>query len=272
VPLATLFMLQLTAFFFNVVIPGNIGGDLVKAFYVARDQPNERRTTILLLAFVERLLGVSALVLVGMLVAVLRGPTLWHDALLRPLATVVVGLGAAVLVGGGLGLIVVRRVGDKLARLVSGPSRLAKLLSQVVASMRLLSAGPAALLSALGLSMAAHAASMTFFMLLTHSLVGQLSYAAVATVFPLGLLSLLLPLSPAGLGVGHVAFQRLFEAIGLEGGATVFNVYLLGQIAPCLLGVFPFLSLKRRGELPQEALPDGALRRPRAHAAGDRKS
>ena len=30
---------------------------------------------------------------------------------------------------------------------------------------------------------------------------------------------------------------------------------VLGQIAPCLLGVFPFLSLKKRGALPPEALP-----------------
>jgi len=45
----------------------------------------------------------------------------------------------------------------------------------------------------------------------------------------------------------------LFEAIGLSGGATVFNVYLLGQIVPCLLGIFPFLTLRRRGELPTEA-------------------
>ena len=67
VPLSTLFRLQMTAFFFNVVIPGNIGGDVVKALYVARDAAKEKRTTILLVTFVERLLGVVGLVLVGTL-------------------------------------------------------------------------------------------------------------------------------------------------------------------------------------------------------------
>jgi uncharacterized membrane protein YbhN (UPF0104 family) len=116
--------------------------------------------------------------------------------------------------------------------------------------MRLLSAGPQRLLAALGLSMVSHALAMAFFTVLTRVLLERaVPYPAVATVYALGLLTMMLPISPSGLGVGHVAFKRLFEAIGLAGGATVFNVYLLGQITPCLLGIFPFLALKRRGEL-----------------------
>ncbi len=253
VKLRTLFSLQMTAFFFNVVIPGNIGGDVVKALYVARDAPPEKRTTILLLAFVERLLGVAALVLVGTLVVVVRGPTLWAAPLLRPLALTVALLGAATLAGGALSFVVVRRAGARLDRYTSGPSKIAKLLNQLVSSMRILAADPRKLVTALGLSMLFHAAGIAFFTVLTHALVdAAVPYTTVATVFPLGLLALLLPISPAGLGVGHVAFQRLFEAVGLASGATVFNVYLLGQMAPCLLGVFWFLSMRRRGELPTE--------------------
>jgi len=64
---------------------------------------------------------------------------------------------------------------------------------------------------------------------------------------------MILPISPAGLGVGHVAFDRLFSMIGLHDGATVFNVYLIGQLTPCLLGVIPYLALRRTGKLPTEA-------------------
>lgn len=252
VPFSTLFRLQMTAFFFNVVIPGNIGGDVVKALYVARDAPKEKRTTILLVTFVERLIGVSALVILGALVTVLR-PALWSDPILRPLATVIAAVGAATLIGGALALVVVRKAGARLEIYTSGPSKISKLLNQLVASARLVSAGPRRLVIALVLSMSYHAMLMGFFTLLTQALLQRdVPYSAVATVFPLGLLTLMLPISPSGLGVGHVAFKRLFEAIGLSGGATVFNVYLLGQILPCLLGVFWFLSLKRKGELPTE--------------------
>jgi uncharacterized protein (TIRG00374 family) len=258
VPFSTLFRLQMTALFFNVVIPGNIGGDVVKALYIARDAPKEKRTTILLVTFVERLIGVSALVLMGSLVTVVR-PAIWSDPVLRPLATAVAALGAATLLGGGLALVIVRKAGARLELYTSGPSKLSKLLKQLVASMRLVSAGPRRLVIALGLSMTYHALLMGFFTVLTQALLQRdVPYSAVATVFPLGLLTLMLPISPSGLGVGHVAFKRLFEAIGLAGGATVFNVYLLGQILPCLLGIFWFLSLKRRGELPTEMPPEAA--------------
>jgi hypothetical protein len=108
--------------------------------------------------------------------------------------------------------------------------------------------------------MASHALAIALFTVLTQVLLRRdVPYSAVATVFPLGLLTMMLPISPSGLGVGHVAFKRLFEAIGLAGGATVFNVYLLGQITPCLLGVFWFLSLRRGGKLPtQTEMPEAA--------------
>ena len=40
--------------------------------------------------------------------------------------------------------------------------------------------------------------------------------------------------------------ERRMERMELEqGGATVFNVYLLGTITPYLLGILPYLALKR---------------------------
>lgn len=256
----TLFRLQMSAMFFNVVIPGNIGGDVMKALYVARDASKEKRTTIVLVAFVERLIGLASLLILGAIITLAR-PSVWSDPLLKKLALPVTALGAATLFGGALAIFVVQKAGSHLDRFTSGPSKLAKLLNQLVLSMRLVSAGPRRLVIALLLSMSFHALCMAFFTVLTEALLhSTISYSAVATVFPLGLLSLLLPISPSGLGVGHYAFERLFAAIGLSGGATVFNVYLLGQILPCLVGVFWFLSLKRSGELPAEMPSESATR------------
>jgi glycosyltransferase 2 family protein len=133
-------------------------------------------------------------------------------------------------------------------------TRIASILSQLVAAIRLLSSGPRGLFTALALSMITHAAAIGFFGVLTTAITGQeVAYSTIATIYPLGVLTLLVPISPAGLGVGHVAFDRLFAVVGLSGGANIFNVYLVGQIAPALLGVFPYLALKRRGELPSDA-------------------
>jgi uncharacterized protein (TIRG00374 family) len=259
VPFRRLLQLQMTALFFNVVIPGNVGGDVVKALYVARDADPRKRTTILLLVFVERLVGLAGLVVVASLVTALRGPALWQDPQLRQLALAVAALGALTVLGPIGFMLVMRFAGHRLEALTSGSSRVASLLNRIVMSLRLLSSGPKNLFIALTLSMIVHAAAMGLFTLLTRAILDRdVAYSAVATIFPLGILTMVLPVSPAGLGVGHVAFDRLFAAIGLTSGATIFNVYLLGQITPCLLGVFPYLALKKRGAMPTAAEAEAA--------------
>jgi glycosyltransferase 2 family protein len=256
VPFFRAIQLQMTALFFNVVIPGNVGGDVVKALYVARDSEPEKRTTILLIVFVERLVGLAALVLVASAVTLLRGAVLWQNEQTRQLAMAVAFLGFCTVVGPVVFVVILRTTGDRLEKWTSGTSAFAKLAGRLVAAARLLTSGPKNLLVALGVSMFAHLATITFFTVLMGVITNQdVPFTSVATVFPLGILSMILPIAPAGLGVGHVAFDRLFEMIGVHGGATVFNVYLIGLLAPCLLGVFPYVALKRSGQLPTDETP-----------------
>jgi uncharacterized protein (TIRG00374 family) len=252
-PLLRTLQLHLSALFFNVVIPGNVGGDVVKALYVARDAEPAKRTSILLIVFIDRLMGLAGLVAVATVITLVRAPTLWANPLVRPLAGTVVLLGAGMAVGAALLIVVMRRAGHRLEAWTTGTTRLAKLLGQLVAAMRLLSSQPRSLFVALGYSMCLHLSAIVFFWTLSRAVGGfDVAFAEVATIFPLGILTLVLPISPAGLGVGHVAFDRLFAAIGLSGGATVFNVYLFGQIALSLVGFFPYLALKRETPVPLE--------------------
>lgn len=242
--------LQMMGLFFAVVIPGNVGGDVIKSLYVARDVEPEKRTSIFLVVFADRFLGLAGLVTIATIICAFR-PAIWSDPQLGGPAAVTALLAFGALAGPAVLLLAMRFGGARLEALVSGPSRLAKLLAQLVASLRLMSAQPARLFYALGLTMITHATSIGWFTILTRAATGQEApLSSIATVFPLGLLTLVIPISPAGMGVGHVAFDRLFTAIGLTGGATVFNMFILGQMVPCLFGVIPYLMMKRSGELP----------------------
>ena len=149
VPLGRALQLQLTALFFNVVIPGNVGGDVVKALYVAREEEPSKRTAILLVVFVERLVGLGGLVLVASIVGILRGPLLWQTPQLRQLAMAVGFLGVCTVVGPALFVLGMRRAGDRLEAWTTGTTVIAKLAGRLVGAARLLSAGPKQLVIAL---------------------------------------------------------------------------------------------------------------------------
>lgn len=63
---------------------------------------------------------------------------------------------------------------------------------------------------------------------------------------PIGFLSLALPISPSGLGIGHAVFHSLFLLIGIQNGASLFNIYFLVLLLTNLTGVIPYLFLKKQ--------------------------
>jgi hypothetical protein len=253
IPLGRAMQLQATAIFFNTAIPGNVGGDLVKSGYASREAKPAMRPTVFVIVFVERLLGLAGLVLVAGIAILLRSSELARDPQLRDLAIAVAVLASGAVVGPALFILFVRSSGPRLEKWTSGPSRVAKLAAHLVAAARLVSAGPKNLAIGLALSMLLHALNMAFFTALTVAITGKdVPFSAVVSIFPFGILTLVLPISPGGIGVGHAAFNTLFKMIGIDGGASIFNAYLVAQIAPALLGVFPYLALKRSHALPTE--------------------
>jgi uncharacterized membrane protein YbhN (UPF0104 family) len=58
---------------------------------------------------------------------------------------------------------------------------------------------------------------------------------------PLGLISIMVPISPMGLGVGHAMFQELFSYFHITNGASLFNLFFLFQIFVNLLGGISYI-------------------------------
>lgn len=242
-----------TAVFFNVVVPGNIGGDVLKSIYVAREVPPGRRASVFVIALVDRLIALAGLVAVAVVLTLAHGSAAWEEPRLRELSGAVAVLALGGLVAPLLFVGILRRSGERLEGWPGGPSRIARVLRRLVEVARLLSARPGALLAALGLAMATHLAGALLFAHLATAITAQdISVSSLASVYPLGMLSMVLPISYAGFGVGHVAFDQLFAIVGLTGGATVLNVYLIAQTVPCLFGAIPYLTLRREAP-PTEA-------------------
>ncbi len=246
--------LTMTGLFFNVVLPGNIGGDVLKAIYVARGAGPGKLPSAFAIAFLDRVLALAGLVAVAFVLTMVRGRVVWEDPRLRDLTLAVIVLAVGTFVAPLAMLLLVRRSGKRLEAWTEGPSRISRILGKLVAALKLIAGAPKTLLVALGLAIVIHLGGITLFSALTNAVTAQdVSIATLADIYPLGMLSMVLPISYAGFGVGHVAFDQLFTIAGLNHGATVLNVYLIGQTVPCLFGVIPYLTLRREAPPPTEA-------------------
>ena len=75
---------------------------------------------------------------------------------------------------------------------------------------------------------------------------GPLSFSYAFTFIPLGLVSVAIPITPSGIGVGHASFAALFHYFGVENGASLFNFYFLANALINVMGLIPYLFDRER--------------------------
>src|SRR5690606_15351070 len=105
------FRLGSLGFMLNQVMPGSVGGDLFRAAFLAHEQPG-RRTEAVASVFIDRFVGLVAMLLVASGALLLTGRATQRSALLESLQ-VFIGIAAVV---GILGMLLLT------SRLISGAS------------------------------------------------------------------------------------------------------------------------------------------------------
>jgi uncharacterized protein (TIRG00374 family) len=239
--------LTLIGLFFNYAMPGGVGGDLVKGFYLMQDHP-ERRTAAATSVLIDRLLGVA-----GMVVMSLTAVAFNLDVVrARPQLTSLAIALAALFLGFAafFALAFSRRirkhdfVENLLSRIPGG--RAIRLVYDAVHSYR--RALPS-FWAACAITLISQSFSLVFFMLIGTAM-GFTDVPLKAYVFavPLGLIATALPISPAGVGVGQVAFSYLFDWSTGVRTAIGSNLITAHQLVTFLLslsgGVFYFRRRK----------------------------
>lgn len=242
--LGTTIRLTFIGTLFSAVLPGAIGGDVVKAYYTYNATP-ARKATVLLTILVDRVVGLMGLLFVAAAVSV------WHLSALHPnlntrrlcLSVLILGIVSAVLVflslrwGPATLRVLVKRRGDyeclgkllPLANVVDEYRHRPKalIMAQSVSAIIQIMACVALYLSALAIG------------------VKTLSFSAVLVVAPLVLLTLAIPLTPIGVGVGQAAFVALLEntrlGLGAE-GANCLSVYQIIMLFAYLSGLYFYVS------------------------------
>jgi uncharacterized membrane protein YbhN (UPF0104 family) len=241
--------LQMIGFFFNTVMPGAVSGDVIKAVYVIREQKERGKTRAMLTILLDRIVGLVGLFVVAGVALIFGSGDLWTNPTLTKLAYFVWAVLAAVAVGLSVVFFPFKEGRDPFLKILSAPLPGLGVVRQVYEALRSYRGRPAVLGAALGITIVIHCAGLCFAWYLTLLISGAAADPATfVVIYSTGLLVTAIPLAPGGLGIGHIAFDRLFHMAGLNNGANVFNVMILGQLSLHLLGVIPYLAYRRRGE------------------------
>jgi uncharacterized protein (TIRG00374 family) len=239
--------LQLVGLFFNTAMPGAVGGDVIKALYIVRDQPRGARTGAAISVLVDRIVGLFGMFTIGAIAVTIDFSHFSSDPLLRSLMTFIyTSVGGMTL----FMLLVLSRhsdASDPLLRLLRRDWPLFSTIRSVYDSLRMYRHRPLTILYAWGLSIVVQLLFFSFFSFLTIAMTGQHPPTAVlVTIYSIGALVTALPVAPGGLGVGHLAFEKLFLMVGLTGGANVFNIFCVTFLAFNLMGSIPYLMMRRQ--------------------------
>ncbi|HEY3838635.1 MAG TPA: lysylphosphatidylglycerol synthase transmembrane domain-containing protein [Bryobacteraceae bacterium] len=247
------FSLSMIGLLFTVVIPGSVGGDVIKAYYVGTRVPKRRAhafTTILM----DRYLGLLSLLTLGAIGVCWNLRVILTNKAMTTLATFVVlaflgafiSLLAAVFFSSQVTGLLRRLVGR--VPLVGHAVKCCEALEAFRARPGVLAIGvlmslPCHLIACLGMRVAmgmVNAAPMPLERFLL--------------IVPLGLISTVIPLSPGGVGIGQAAFYGLCESLAHgtgEGASNAFTIFQTLQVAVYLSGFVSYLSHKRVETIPQ---------------------
>jgi uncharacterized protein (TIRG00374 family) len=262
VPLHRTAELYLVGQFFNAFMLGTTGGDIVKAYCIAADSP-ERRTEIVSTVFIERLIGLLAIVMLAPAVMLLR----LHDFLAEPASRAVFVFACIVLLGAVVGMVIAfgRNPFERLPWLARfSERRFGSIVRRVYTAFHLVVTHPRLLATTLFLSLINHLAFCAAAFHLGLALGLPLSGMDYLVVFPVINMITAVPLTPSGLGTRDAAVLLLLQPLGVAPGQAVALSLLLYGVLQCwsLVGGVVYLfsvsgSRRRRRRVPANQPSDG---------------
>jgi uncharacterized protein (TIRG00374 family) len=247
------FSLSMIGLLFTVVIPGSVGGDVIKAYYVGTRVP-KRRAHALTTILMDRFLGLLSLLSLAAAGVCWNAPIILHNKVMTTIATFVV----AAFLGSCVFLIAAVFFSNQLTGLLRRLVERVPLAQHAVKSCEALEAfraKPGVLVIGVLMSLPSHLIACLG-MRIAMGMVGaaEMPLERFLLIVPLGLISTVIPLSPGGVGIGQAAFYGLCEALSPGTGpaaSNAFTVYQTLQVAVYLSGFVSYLSHKKIEAVPQ---------------------
>jgi hypothetical protein len=224
---------------FNLVIPGAVGGDVVKAGFVIQKVPRERRVHGLASMVIDRLVGLLGL----FLLAAVLGAITWQRTTPEVHRLTIVAGAASALGVLGLGVLFTPSLYRPLEWLLRGRGKLERGLEHLIAMAASFRARIAVVAGMVAMSSAVHSLFVLAFYLVGLALFGSVpSLFDHYVIVPLVLFTTAVPLPFGALGLTEQVSGQLFELVQHPGGAVAMMGFRLLMYAGAVVSVLVYLA------------------------------
>ena len=214
------FRLGSLGFLLNQVAPGSVGGDLLKAVFIAKEQPG-KRTEAVATVLIDRVVGLYAMLVIACMALSLADHGSDPAPIIRTIQTAV----WFALASGTLGLIVVLSplaTADVTRRLAENLPLLGSTLIRLIDALEVYRNRRGYLIGAFALALVTHSLLVTSFWCISQGLPVQgPTFLQNTCIVPIALVAGAVPGMPGGLGVMEGALAYLYTTI--EGSKSQVN-------------------------------------------------
>ena len=233
--------------FFSSVLPGAVTGDLIKLVYIKKLDSHFTKTFLVTSALLDRILGLSGLLflagsfsLIYFKEVISLSPQIGHIILVN----LFLFLGTLIFL---IVLIAPHKIQKIFIHFFDRVPFVGKKISELLHQVFELREKKLSILKCFLLSILAQFLSILAFWIISSPFYsGHLPLPYVFTFIPVGLIAMAIPISPGGLGVGHVLFANLFSLVNITNGASLFNLFYLCSLAQSSLGLIPYLMIGKK--------------------------
>jgi len=228
--------------FFSTILPGGVTGDIVKVVYATKLHSSLTKGYLLISAFIDRIFGLIGLLIVqGVFSLILFSELTALSPKIERLLYFNFALFVGVLIF-VMTLFIKKNWQDSALVKLEQLPKVGKKLAEALRHFWLIGSNRKVFFKSLAITIVTHTVIIIAFYLLIKPFISQPLPLQYAFVFiPLGLISIMVPVSPMGLGVGHAMFQELFSYFHIMNGASLFNLFFLFEIFVNLLGGFFYI-------------------------------
>jgi len=248
--------ISFVAHFFNSMMLGTVGGDVMKAYYAARET-HHRKNEAVVTVLVDRVIGLWTMLVFAALMVV-PNLELFRDSGMRRITAVML-----LMTAGATGFVFMAFRGGVSKRWSAARDWLRRLpkgdfIERLLNACRAYGKAPRALVIAFLLSMAVNLLCVTQFWILARGLNLEVSFIALCLIAPTVVCIAALPIAPAGIGVRENLFVQMLAIPAIGAHATsslsLSLLALAGSLFWSVVGGVVYMMFKKKHHLAEKEL------------------